>query len=493
MPHLGRLEQQGGWASVAGPDLVDEMGTWLQAYSGVGPWDHGYYSFRQLKPGTYDLVAFSEHQAHARPFWAELVGTGLKALIVDANETGLIHDLDGTQIAHWRSYQPDYPTSAPQSLPRGALGRVCREFGGNLHISDYVRHPTEEQEDTALRTLLERIRTKGEACRSLIQENRYDLIVIAFAEAHLGAHRFWSYQENQVRREDIADVPSLAPAILWVYQAIDREVGRILACVRPDPNVLLTSMYGMKDQYPTTDLTTAFCHALGFQIPSGSGNAKVNGNADGAGNLPRGLNKVSLRLRRTVSKHFPRALQESRISARFRAETDWTRTTAFAIPGLYSGYIRVNLQGREPEGVVRPGRDYHALLDRIEADLSALVDPTTGEAALESVVKNATFYNGEPPQLVPDLVVHWKAATHFHDRLIHPTGEVTQSRPDYFRETYHQFPGFIIIAGPGFDAPATDAIVSPMDIAPTCLHLLRQAIPAHMSGKAFGCRWARSL
>ena len=38
----------------------------------------------------------------------------------------------------------------------------------------------------------------------------------------------------------------------------------------------------------------------------------------------------------------------------------WDRTRAFPIENANEGYIRINLQGREPEGTVQPGEDYHA-------------------------------------------------------------------------------------------------------------------------------------
>ena len=53
---------------------------------------------------------------------------------------------------------------------------------------------------------------------------------------------------------------------------------------------------------------------------------------------------------------------------------DWSRTTAYAL-GLQGLYV--NLAGREEQGIVAPGAEYEALLDRLEADLLAMVDERT--------------------------------------------------------------------------------------------------------------------
>ncbi|NPV08696.1 MAG: hypothetical protein HPY83_12155 [Anaerolineae bacterium] len=55
-------------------------------------------------------------------------------------------------------------------------------------------------------------------------------------------------------------------------------------------------------------------------------------------------------------------------------ETDWSRSRAYLTNGLF---VNVNLEGREPHGIV-PQKDYERTLDEIMAALHAYVDPRTG-------------------------------------------------------------------------------------------------------------------
>ncbi len=44
---------------------------------------------------------------------------------------------------------------------------------------------------------------------------------------------------------------------------------------------------------------------------------------------------------------------------------DWARSRAFAEPDLSTAFIRLNVRGREPAGIVEPGEEYEQLLAEI--------------------------------------------------------------------------------------------------------------------------------
>ncbi len=82
-------------------------------------------------------------------------------------------------------------------------------------------------------------------------------------------------------------------------------------------------------------------------------------------------------------------------------QIDWSRTRAHAI-GL--GAIRLNLAGREPQGIVAP-EDAGETATRLAADLLALRDPITKEAVVRSVRRREDLYDGPRIDLAPDLQV----------------------------------------------------------------------------------------
>jgi predicted AlkP superfamily phosphohydrolase/phosphomutase len=189
------------------------------------------------------------------------------------------------------------------------------------------------------------------------------------------------------------------------------------------------------------------------------------------------------RLRGALSARLPQSVQERRLSERFRAGTDWSRTVAFAIPGLHAGFIRVNLAGREPAGTVDTGTGYRELVAEIEAELARLVDPVAGGPAVRRVYRTSDLTGGAPPDHLPDLVVEWQRAPYFLERLIHPRGEVRQAMPRYCPDSYHSLEGLFAAAGPSVAARGDLGPIDVLDAAPTCLGLLGVPVPAVMGGR----------
>jgi predicted AlkP superfamily phosphohydrolase/phosphomutase len=86
----------------------------------------------------------------------------------------------------------------------------------------------------------------------------------------------------------------------------------------------------------------------------------------------------------------------------FLTNVDWSGTRAYALglSGLY-----VNLEGREPDGIVKPG-ERDALLEEITRSLLAVVDSATGERAVTRVyARDATYTDAGQAGIGPDLVI----------------------------------------------------------------------------------------
>ena len=219
----------------------------------------------------------------------------------------------------------------------------------------------------------------------------------------------------------------------------------------------------MLDLYPAGDLMEPFCRVLGYQASPKPSAPSMHPMAIARRLLPEPL-------RIAISRHFPRDVRERLMSDQFRAATDWSRTTAFALPSAYTGFIRVNLRGRDPQGTVSAGAEYEALLDRIEADLWKLTDPETGECPIASVTRTTRVFSPASPHL-PDVLVEWKPSRRFIDRLAHPAGDIHQKKPEFFRDSDHSRVGFVAAAGPSIQ-PGDIGAISPLDLAPTFLALL---------------------
>jgi predicted AlkP superfamily phosphohydrolase/phosphomutase len=85
---------------------------------------------------------------------------------------------------------------------------------------------------------------------------------------------------------------------------------------------------------------------------------------------------------------------------------DWSRTRAFAHPAENQGYIRLNLRGRERDGIVDPA-DADALMDELAAGIASFHE-LDGSPAVKSVEKvRDLFGTGDRAHQLPDLIVKW--------------------------------------------------------------------------------------
>jgi predicted AlkP superfamily phosphohydrolase/phosphomutase len=84
---------------------------------------------------------------------------------------------------------------------------------------------------------------------------------------------------------------------------------------------------------------------------------------------------------------------------------DWATSPAFALPSDEYGSIRLNLRGRERDGILDPSES-DELMDAIAAGLMTFRD-LGGGPAVEAVERSADLVPGRSVHLFPDLVVRW--------------------------------------------------------------------------------------
>jgi predicted AlkP superfamily phosphohydrolase/phosphomutase len=86
----------------------------------------------------------------------------------------------------------------------------------------------------------------------------------------------------------------------------------------------------------------------------------------------------------------------------YLADVDWRKTKAY---GLGFNGLYLNLKGREVHGIVNPGKDADELCRRLIAQLTAYVDPDTGERVISNVFRANEIYSGPYAADGPDLIV----------------------------------------------------------------------------------------
>jgi predicted AlkP superfamily phosphohydrolase/phosphomutase len=159
----------------------------------------------------------------------------------------------------------------------------------------------------------------------------------------------------------------------------------------------------------------------------------------------------------------------------------WPSMKAFALPSFSEGYVRINLKGREPQGIVDPA-DYHTLCDELEAQLYALREPRTDIPLVDHIVRPRQDPLDRNPKLPDaDLIVVWqeKYATDVADSPDY--GRIGPFPP--YRAGSHRAEGFILATGSNIQPDSSSSDGHVLDLAPTILDLMGAPIPEHLEGK----------
>ena len=146
----------------------------------------------------------------------------------------------------------------------------------------------------------------------------------------------------------------------------------------------------------------------------------------------------------------------------------------------------LNLVGREPQGVVRPGDDSRELIDEITAALEAWTDPETGSVPVHRVYRREEIYRLYDPLQAPDLRVATNPPYQIGraDLSGHVApGLVTINKAnwsaDHASSEPTAVPGVLFSSVGGLRQGGT-----PVDLAPTILGLLGIPLPGDLDGRS---------
>jgi predicted AlkP superfamily phosphohydrolase/phosphomutase len=248
-----------------------------------------------------------------------------------------------------------------------------------------------------------------------------------------------------------------------IYERVDEALGRLLAALPSKTDVILFSPNGMGPETSKADMLPAML----ARVLEGSGTKRPA--APPASALWRLRAAVPTNLRALAADALPDRLALN-LTARLESTgTDWKRTRAFAPPSDGAGFVRLNLKGREREGIVDPD-EAESLLEQIITGLETFVDASC-EGVVASVLRSAELdAPGPQSQVLPDLVVVWnRQADAMVRSVVSPRfGEVRRNGVGSGRSGNHTGATWAAVISGTSRKPASDlGLIAPIDLAAT--------------------------
>lgn len=318
-----------------------------------------------------------------------------------------------------------WPTGGDWAVPAGTAEEITAQVG------PFIQNPLRDalglfDDDTYFELLDEHHDRLGDIAVHLASTRPWDLLMIESHASDYASH-FFLGQADPISGADAATIARCRSGLARTFASMDRMIARVLTLAGDDTVVAIVSDHGgTPNQHHPVDINMVLEQAgfIHYVTDPATGQRRV----------------------------------------------DLTRTTALGI-GLV--HVFINLQGREPDGIVAPA-DYERVQQQVIDALLTYRDPASGERAFSLAVTRA---DAEMLNLTGDLV-----------------GDVVYAlKPGHDGAHGKQLPSVtfgiggqhstFILAGAGVRAGgALRRQVRVVDVAPTIAYLLGLPVPATAEG-----------
>lgn len=459
LPALASLKERSAWAPVINPSRMHHSALWSNFYTGVGPDRHGQYMRTVFDPLRYSFTAQRPESDKVTAFWLRDGLREKRVAVINMPSAPLDKGINGMQVVEWGMHDCHHKsiTTSPPELAAEILAR----FGGDpVGICDVNERTPAECRDFRDR-LIRRLRAKSEMARHYLASDQWDLFVTVLDETHSVGHQCWHLHDPAHPLHDRQLEAELGDPIKDVYVEVDRALGQILELVDDTTTVLFLTDLGMG---PAEDGTLVLDEILrrieGRSLSSGPHTVAVLKSIWNA--MPHWMQAVARPLR---WKFGPRLHDKLHTNERSQRRCFWLPTQD---PG---GGIRINLVGRESDGLVQPGPECEAFTEHLIEELHQLVDGRSGKPMVSEVVRTRNLDLGENAGDLPDLIVRWAIAspTSIESSTVGRIDPVYSSRKG---DHDINMTGVFLATGPRVMPGALNNSVKLEDLAPTIASLL---------------------
>jgi predicted AlkP superfamily phosphohydrolase/phosphomutase len=434
LPHLRHLAAAGLSGPLESTIPPITVPAWMSMMTGRDPGTLGIYGFRNRKDHTYEGLSFASSRLVREPTVWDLCGqAGKQVIVLGVPLTYPPRPVNGLLasgfLAPGTGSQYTYPAAF-----KDEIAQISPDY--QLDVKDFRT----SDKDRLLEQIDSMTAARFRLATELARTKPWDLFVVVEMGTDRIHHGFWSFMDP-AHRKFVPGNP-YEHTIRDYYVRLDAYIGGLLEAVPEDTVVLVVSDHGAQ---------------------------KMDGGIC--------FNEWLIAEGYLTLRDYPDTI------TRFdQLEIDWSKTRAWGDGGYY-GRLFLNVEGREPAGLVAAG-EVESLRSELVTKLEALTDED-GRNIGTRVFKPEQIY-GRVNNIAPDLIVYfgnldWRSVGSIGHRSIRT--RVNDTGPD---DANHAQQGMLILSG-------AQALNLPRghrdgmriyDVLPTLCDLLDLAPPPALTGRS---------
>jgi predicted AlkP superfamily phosphohydrolase/phosphomutase len=431
IPNLAALMDSGMWGPLRSCNPPITVPAWAVMTTGKSPGRLGVYGFRNRVDYSYGRLAVADGTFIKEDrVWDILSRLDRKVVVLGVPQTYPPKWVNGSLVAGFLA--PD--TNSNYTFPIPLKMEIKNQVGE--YLIDVKNFRTDDK-DYLIKQINDMTDRRFALAQYLVKNKPWEFFMMVEMGPDRMHHGLWKHCDPKHPQHDPAS--PYKNALREYYMRLDKHIGALLDCVdRRKTAVMVVSDHGAKS------MIGGVC-----------------------------INEWLMEQGYLVLKHKP--VKQMKFD---ESLVDWPRTRAWASGGYYAR-VFINVEGREPQGIV-PGSEYESFRDELAQRIKSIPDHT-GRAMNTRADKPQDVYSqvrGVPPDLFvyfDDL--NWRSVGSVGTGAIYTFENDTG--PD---DANHDWNGIFIASGPGIEKRGHTPQMSIIDVAPTMLSLLGAPAPQDMQG-----------
>jgi len=385
LPGVGRMVGEGVWGTVLSTIPPISPSAWTTIFTGVNPGKHGIFGFVKRRPDSYFVTPISSRDRKAVAIWNIISTEGKKVVLVNIPFAYPPEEVNGIMITGLGTpskrsnfvHPPDRKATIVQQFPHYDV-----DYNeDHILLSDDKSFVLDEIKDVT--------KAQIEVFTHLLETEEWDLAGVVFRSLDVAQHYFW---------DDL-------DCILQYYQQLDGLLNWCLGSfMQENDSLLMCSDHGFSRVHTRLYINN-WLESLGLLAISGPKSERrsmPSAETFQSILLAMGMKGLVWRLKRSAilepvlgrfirSKGFQHLL-----------DMRWAETCAYFSDGS-DGLIWLNLEGREPEGIVT-SEQKKVLQEQIIQAALQIRDPSTGQPVIRAAYAGDDLF-GDGGRMIPDIAL----------------------------------------------------------------------------------------